>query len=280
MQATIHQIVTFATDVFSGNPAFVVTIPHPVRDDILQKVAGQLGEAVLSCLRRVGDDRFELIFYSPLGRHGGAGHAAAAASHVVLVETGGERGTFVLADGSERTIVRQGSRTSVPWPVMPYEPTGVAGTLSEALGIPVARALVSDFGYIAICEGPGPIRTMRPDLDAIARLDRGTVIVTAPGETSDIVIRVFAPKLGLPEDPVCGTAHRIIVPYWSEQLGRTELHSHQLSPRGGDLWCRLDGETVVISGECKTFLTGILHLPEFVSPTVPTTPARPARSGA
>ena len=119
---------------------------------------------------------------------------------------------------------------------------------------------------------------MHPDLDAIARFDRGTVIVTAPGETSDIVIRVFAPKLGLPEDPVCGTAHRIIVPYWSEQLGRTELHSHQLSPRGGDLWCRLEGETVIISGESRTFLAGVLHLPEFVSPTVPTTSARPARS--
>jgi PhzF family phenazine biosynthesis protein len=278
MQATIHQIVTFATDVFSGNPAFVITVPHPVRDDILQKTAGQLGEAVLSCLRRLGDDRFELRFYSPVGPHGGASHAAAAASHVVLVETGSERGTFVLADGSERTIVRQGSRTSVPWPVMPFEPTGMARTLSEALGIPVARALVSGFGYVAICEGPEAIRTMHPDLDAIARLDRGTLIVTARGETSDIVIRVFAPKLGLPEDPVCGTAHRIIVPYWSEQLGRTELHSHQLSPRGGDLWCRLEGETVVISGESRTFLAGVLHLPELVSPTVPTTSARLARS--
>jgi predicted PhzF superfamily epimerase YddE/YHI9 len=75
------------------------------------------------------------------------------------------------------------------------------------------------------------------------------------------VIRVFAPKLGLPEDPVCGTAHRIIVPYWSEQFGKKELHSRQLSPRGGDLWCRLENDRVIISGEAVTFLSGFVELP-------------------
>lgn len=261
MEVAVHQIVTFATDVFSGNPAFVVTVPEPVPGAVLQKVAAQLGEAILSSLRQLGDDRFELRFHSPSGPHGGAGHALAAASHVMLGETGGARGTFVLADGSERIIVREGARTAVPWPVMPFAPTGIAGALSDALGIPVARALVSDFGYVAVCDGPAAIRDMNPDLEAVARFDRGTVIVTAPGDTSDFVIRVFAPRLGLPEDPVCGTAHRIIAPYWGEQLGRTEMHSHQLSPRGGHLWCRLEGGTVIVSGESRTFLSGILHLP-------------------
>lgn len=261
MQATVHQIVTFATEAFSGNPAFVVTIPQPVDDDILQKVARQLGEAVLSCLRQVGEGRFALSFYSPSGPHRGAGHAAAAASHVLLTETGADRATLVLTDGSERSIRRDGTRISVPWPVMPFEPADAAVPLAEALGIPVQQTLASDFGYVAICGSQDPIRRMQPDLDAIARLDRGTVIVTAPGDASDIVIRVFAPKLGLPEDPVCGTAHRIIVPYWSKHLGRTRIHSRQLSPRGGDLWCHLDGGNVVISGESKTFLEGVLNLP-------------------
>ncbi|MCB1500205.1 MAG: PhzF family phenazine biosynthesis protein [Bauldia sp.] len=261
MQAAIHQIVTFATDVFAGNPAFVMTVREPVEDHIVQKVASQLGETVLSCLRRIDQERFELRFHTPSGPHGGTGHATAAASHVMLLETGADRGTLVLADGSERTIHREGSRTSVPWPTMPFAAVDLAGTLASALGVPVRKALDSDFGYIAICDGPEPIARMHPDLDAIARLDRGTVIATARGEASDIVIRVFAPKLGLPEDPVCGTAHRIIVPYWSEQLGRTSIHSRQMSPRGGDLWCRLDGDNVVISGESKAFLAGALDLP-------------------
>ena len=98
---------------------------------------------------------------------------------------------------------------------------------------------------------------MQPDIDAIAGFDRGAIIATAPGDTSDIVIRVFAPKLGLPEDPVCGTAHRILAPYWAARLGRTELHSRQLSARGGDLYCRIEGDTVSISGESRTFLAGI-----------------------
>jgi predicted PhzF superfamily epimerase YddE/YHI9 len=88
------------------------------------------------------------------------------------------------------------------------------------------------------------------------------VIATAPGEQSDCVIRVFAPKLGLPEDPVCGTAHRIIAPYWADRFKRNTLHSRQLSPRGGDLWCRLEGDRVVISGEALTFLTGSIELPD------------------
>ena len=265
MEVAIHQIVTFATDVFSGNPAFVATLPESVPDTVLQNVAGQLGEAVLSSLRRLGDGRFALRFHSPSGPLGGAGHAVAAASHVMLAETGAARGTFVLADGSARTVVREGTRIAVPWAVMPYAPTDRAGALSDALGIPVTRALVADFGYVAVTEDPAAIRDMNPDLDAIARFDRSTVIVTAPGDTSDFVIRVFAPKVGLPEDPVCGTAHRIIAPYWGEQLGRTEMHSHQLSPRGGHLWCRLAGETVVVSGDSTTFLAGSLRLPEMSS---------------
>ena len=145
---------------------------------------------------------------------------------------------------------------------MSSDDVAMIDTLSAALRIPVIEAQVSDFGYIAIVDEPAVIQTMNPDLEAIARLDRGTVIVTAPGNASDIVIRVFAPKLGLPEDPVCGTAHRIIVPYWSRRLGRHELHSRQLSPRGGDLWCHLTDDAVVISGESRAFLVGSVDLPD------------------
>ncbi len=262
MQAAIHQIVTFANELFRGNPAFVLTLERPSPSDVLQQVAAQLGESVLSCLRRLPDGRYELLFNTPTGRHAGAGHAAAAAAHVLLMRTGETHGTFVLDDGSERTVTREGERISVPWPVMPSEPVDMTPVLSAVLGIPLIEAHVSDFGYIAVGEDPAAVEALRPDMEAIAGLDRGSVIVTAPGIVSDIVIRVFAPKLGLPEDPVCGTAHRIIVPYWSSRLQRRELHSRQLSPRGGDLWCRLEENTVVISGESTTFLSGTVELPE------------------
>ncbi len=169
---------------------------------------------------------------------------------------------MILADGTERIVTREGRRVSVPWPVMESAPVDMAGPLSAALGgVTVEEAWDSEFGYIAICDGPASVAAIRPDMEAITSLDRGTVIVTAPGTASDLVIRVFAPKLGLPEDPVCGTAHRIIVPYWSERLGRKDLHSRQLSWRGGDLWCRLDNGQVFISGEANTFLKGSVALP-------------------
>jgi predicted PhzF superfamily epimerase YddE/YHI9 len=103
---------------------------------------------------------------------------------------------------------------------------------------------------------------MRPDPARVSDLDRNTVIATAPGgKASDVVIRVFAPKVGLPEDPVCGTAHRIIVPYWARKLGRAKLHSRQLSARGGDLWCEDRGEYVAIAGETCLIIEGTIRLP-------------------
>jgi predicted PhzF superfamily epimerase YddE/YHI9 len=150
----------------------------------------------------------------------------------------------------------------VPWPVMPSTPVDMAGVLGEALGSATMETFAAPFGYVAIYDDPASIEALDPDMSAIARLDRGAVIATAPGRASDIVIRVFAPKLGLPEDPVCGTAHRIIVPYWADRLKRSELHSRQLSERGGDLWCRLEGDRVLIAGECLTFLDGSIELPD------------------
>ncbi|MEP0322669.1 PhzF family phenazine biosynthesis protein [Bauldia litoralis] len=260
MQAAIHQIVTFASEPFRGNPAFVLSLDRPVPDDVVRQVADQLHEGVLSCLRRLDDGRASLTFHTPTGPHPGAGHAAAAAAHVLLAETGATEGRVVLHDGRERIVTRDGTRISVPWPLMPWKDVTTADTLSAALRVPVAEAQVADFGYVAIVDDPAAIASMDPDLDAIAQLDRGSLIVTAPGDSSDIVIRVFAPKQGLPEDPVCGTAHRIIVPYWSKRLGKSELHSLQLSPRRGDLWCRLADDTVVISGETHRFLKGSIDL--------------------
>jgi PhzF family phenazine biosynthesis protein len=264
MRAGIHQVVTFATEPFRGNPAFVLSLDRGVLDLTLQKVAEQLKEDVLASLQPAGTGRARLLFHTSSGRHSGAGHAMLAAAHVVLrgENTGDRRVVLTAPDGSECVVTEEDSRIAVPWPVMPWSAVDVADTLSEALGAKVPKALIAPFGYVAILDDPADVAGLHPDMDALSRLDRGAVIATAPGKDSDIVIRVFAPKLGLPEDPVCGTAHRIIVPYWSERLGKSELHSRQLSPRGGDLWCRLDGDRVIISGEAVTFLTGTIDLPD------------------
>src|SRR5262249_29349405 len=116
---------------------------------------------------------------------------------------------------------------------------------------------------VAVFDDPAAVGDMRPDLALVSAFDRGAVIATAPGrETSDIVIRVFAPNVGLPEDPVCGTAHRIIVPYWAGKMGKAKIHNRQLYPRGGGLWCEDRGDKVVIAGETSLVIDGIIRLPD------------------
>jgi PhzF family phenazine biosynthesis protein len=264
MRAEVHQVITFAREPFRGNPAFVLSLERDVSARALQQAAGQLNEAVLATLRPTGKDRAEVRFHTPVGLHGGAGHAMMAAAHVELGRDSGVRTSVVLtlAGANECVVSRDGDRISVPWPVMPASPVDMVDALAAALGIAPATTFEAPFGYVAIYDDPAIVQALDPDMQALARLDRGAVIATAPGEKSDFVVRVFAPKLGLPEDPVCGTAHRIIVPYWAGRFKRQALHSRQLSPRGGDLWCRHEGDRVVISGDSLTFLSGFVDLPD------------------
>lgn len=263
MQARVHQVVTFASEPFHGNPAFVLSLPQAVPDPVLSAVAAELREGVLATLWPAAGGQTALRFFSPDGPHSGAGHATLAAAHVDLAQQAGrERIAFVLADGTRRMAARDGDRIVVSWPLMPGVPVERRQDLGAALGRKPAETLVAPFGYVAVYGSPAEVRELRPDMTAIARFDRGAIIATAPGDNSDIVIRVFAPKLGLPEDPVCGTAHRILAPYWAARLGRDDLHSRQLSARGGDLYCRIEDDGVTIGGQTRTFLQGVIELPD------------------
>jgi predicted PhzF superfamily epimerase YddE/YHI9 len=264
VQARVHQVVTFASEPFRGNPAFVLSLPQAAPDAVLSAVAAELRESVLAALWPVDGGRMALRFFTPKGPHGGAGHATLAAAHVELARraAGDDSVAFVLADGTQRTAARDGDRIAVPWPLMPGAAIERREDLGAALGRDPVETLVAPFGYVAVYGDSAEVQALRPDMAAIAGFDRGAIIATAPGDRSDIVIRVFAPKLGLPEDPVCGTAHRILAPYWAPRLGRDLLHSRQLSPRGGDLYCRLEDDRVTIGGHSRTFLEGVIELPD------------------
>jgi predicted PhzF superfamily epimerase YddE/YHI9 len=261
MRARVHQVVTFAVEPFRGNPAFVLTLPRPATDAMLSAVAGELHEGVLAAIWPQ-DGRMALRFYAPGGPHAGAGHATMAAAHVALAGSAQDAVTFGVVAGGERSAQRRGERIEVPWPLMPGRPIEARATLGAALGSLPRETLVAPFGYVAVYDRASDVEELMPDMAALQGLDRGAVIATAPGDKSDFVIRVFAPKLGLPEDPVCGTAHRILAPYWAERLGRDSLHSRQLSSRGGDLYCRLEGGEVAIGGQAHTFLEGFVELPD------------------
>ena len=263
MQVKLHQVVTFARHIFHGNPAFVATATElpPDPETTMSGVSDLIGADVMALILRPESEEPELRFYTPEGAHPGAGHATAAAAFIGLSAPQRRSVAFRLANGDHRHASRSPHGIAVQWPVMPYEQTPRAQETARALKALPRETYVTPFGYVAIFDTQEAIAALEPDLPLVAALDRSAVIATAPGNQTDIVIRVFAPAVGLPEDPVCGTAHRIITPYWAQRFGKSEIHSRHLSKRGGDLWCRNDGANVEIAGEAIQAFETTLNLP-------------------
>jgi PhzF family phenazine biosynthesis protein len=262
-KANLFQIVTFARDPLHGNPAFVLSGAGNASDHVLMTACGMLRTDVIAVVGEASGGDTPLKFFTPDGPHAGAGHATLAAAHTVLRNGAAPRTvTFHLADGDRRAAYVEGDRICIEFPAMPGSRVDRIAEVEAALGAHPLETWVAPFGYVAIFEDPAVIAALRPNLARVSAFDRNAVIATAPGGTaSDIVIRVFAPKVGLPEDPVCGTAHRIIVPYWAGKMGKAKIHSRHLSPRGGDLWCENKGEKVVIAGETSLVIDGTIRLP-------------------
>jgi len=269
-RANLFQVVTFATDPRHGNPAFVLSGARDASDQVLTTACALLRADVVAVVGEPSGDDTPLRFFTTAGPHAGAGHATLAAAHVVLRadSADGKAGSlrsirFHLANGDSRAARIEGDRICVDFPTMPGSRVDRIEEMAAALGACPLETWVAPFGYAAIFDDPAVIADMQPDLALVSAFDRNAVIATAPGgAASDIVVRVFAPKVGLPEDPVCGTAHRIIVPYWAEKKGKSKIHSRQLSPRGGDLWCEDKGDMVAIAGESSLVIDGTIRLPD------------------
>jgi len=263
VQVKLHQVVTFSRHIFHGNPAYVVTASEAPRETVamMTGVSDLIGADVMALILRPDSDQPELSFYTPEGPHAGAGHATAAAAFIALSTAKRNTLAFNLAGGNRRHARRSPHGIAVEWPVMAYEQTPRARDVAQALNATPRETYVAPFGYVAIFETEDAIAELKPDLAQVAALDRSAVIATAPGIQSDIVIRVFAPAVGLPEDLVCGTAHRIVTPYWAPLLGKDEIHSRHLSKRGGDLWCKHTGANVEIAGESIQAFEATLDLP-------------------
>jgi PhzF family phenazine biosynthesis protein len=262
-RANLFQVVTFATDPLHGNPAFVLSGARGVSDAALMAACTILRTDIVAVVDDASNGVTPLRFFTSKGPHGGAGHATLAAAHVALHNGAARRAVTFHTSNGDRAAQLEGARIAVDFPVMLGASVDRITDIAAALGVRPKETLVAPFGYVAIYNDADVIANMQPDLDRVAGFDRTAVIATAPGrDGADIVIRVFAPNVGLPEDPVCGTAHRIIVPYWAERLGKKKIHSRQLSPRGGDLFCEDKGETIVIGGESLLIIDGSIRLPD------------------
>jgi PhzF family phenazine biosynthesis protein len=252
VQLPIHKLDAFTDRLFGGNPAGVVILPEWLPDSMLQAIAAENNLPETAFLVRDGD-RYGIRWFSPGMEIDLCGHATLASAHV-LFEHGHVAGPGVEFRYPKGTLSarKEGNLISMIFPARPPRPLPADERVNRALGRTPA-ALHEARDLLAVYESRGDVEALSPDMAAIAALP---TFATAPGEDCDFVSRFFAPKAGIPEDPVTGSAHCTLVPYWSARLGRRTLHARQVSARGGELFCEDLGETVRLSGRAVEYLVG------------------------
>jgi PhzF family phenazine biosynthesis protein len=258
---TITHVDAFASRAFAGNPAAVCLLPEPRDAAWMQSVAREMNLSETAYLVRRSDG-FDLRWFTPTVEVDLCGHATLASAHV-LWETGalGERETARFHTRSGLlTAERRGGWIEMVFPATPDVAAEPPHGFAEALGAKPVYFGRSRFDAIAELSSEDEIRDLSPDIGALGKLPVRGVIVTARSGTPDrdFVSRFFAPAAGVPEDPVTGSAHCCLTPYWSGKLGKRELVAHQLSARGGELRLRLEGDRVVLGGQAVTVLRGDL----------------------
>lgn len=270
MQIPIEQLSAFEEGPFTGNPAAVCVLDQWLPDALLQAIAAELNLSETAFVRR-GAERHDLRWFTPRCEVDLCGHATLAAAQVLFGLAPERKALQFDTRSGALQVMQKGSLDNEFLPNRPLLTLDFPVQHSELCTAP--DALIKGLGHapescyrgadwMAVLASEAEIRALAPDLQALAQLDGRGVIVTAPGENVDLVSRFFAPKIGIPEDPVTGSAHCSLVPYWAKRLGKQSLHARQLSARGGTLHCQMRGTRVLISGRVVPFLRGTLHLPD------------------
>lgn len=259
MSIPYYQVDAFTSTLFSGNPAGVCLLTDWLPDTVLQSLAAEnnLAETAFVVQR---DLYFDLRWFTPALEVDLCGHATLASAHVIFQHLGYRSSALRFQTRSGAlTVTSSGDLLTLDFPARPAAACPAPAELVAGLGCtPVFTAKARD--YLGVFETEQAIRGLRPDMTALMRLDCLGIIVTAPGENCDFVSRFFAPLAGISEDPVTGSAHCTLIPYWAQRLGRSQFRALQVSQRGGELFCEHRGERVGISGHAVTYATGFLHV--------------------
>ncbi len=239
MKLPLYWIDAFTDRVFAGNPAAVVPLPSWPADALLQKIAYENGVAETAFFVRTGPARCHLRWFTPAVEVDLCGHATLASGHVLFRELGedGDRVTFDSRSGPLSVRRRSDGKLELDFPARPATPAAAPAALLAGLRRPPAEVRCSERMWLCVYSETGDVQSLQPDDAELARLSPGRIIVTAPGQDCDFVSRFFAPDAGIAEDPVTGSAHCTLMPYWAGRLGRNTLHARQVSRRGGELWC-------------------------------------------
>lgn len=259
MKIQIYQIDAFAESTFTGNPAAVCPLERWLKDSLLQSIAEEnnLSETAFYVPQ---DDHYEIRWFTPNNEVDLCGHATLAAAHVLfmLSEDAKTRVTFQSRSGLLH-VIKEDPFLTLDFPSQVAVPCNIPEGMASALGVN-PRVCFRAMDYMLVLDHEEEIVSIAPDFRRLKDFDLRGVIVTAKGNSSDFVSRFFAPKCGVDEDPVTGSAHCTLAPYWAERLGKFSLNARQLSKRTGILQCRVEGERVYISGRTVTYMHGTIQI--------------------
>jgi len=261
MKIPLYQVDAFTSEIFSGNPAAVCILDTWIDDNTLQAIAAENNLSETAFLVQ-NENGFALRWFTPLTEVDLCGHATLASAFVLFVCRNWRAQTirFQTLKRGQLTVTKQDELFAMDFPARPaYQQAPYEG-LDRALGVTPEKIYGSAEDLMVVLDSEKAVASVQPNFSALARLDCRGVIITAPGENCDFVSRFFAPRVGIPEDPVTGSAHCVLIPYWSAVLGKEELYAKQVSKRGGELFCRLGDDRVTISGKAALYLEGEIRI--------------------
>ena len=260
MKIPYYQVDAFTSSVFSGNPAGVCLLDKWPNDSILQSIATEnnLSETAFIVKNEKG---YDIRWFTPKIEVDLCGHATLASAFVVFKYVDSSLVSVQFESKSGLLIVnRENDLLSMDFPSRKPSPCTVPQELIDGIGAEPLEVLRSHRDYLAVFTSEEQIKSIQPNMEQLLKLDCLGIIVTAQGTGSDFVSRVFAPRAGISEDPVTGSTHSTLIPYWAKRLRKSDLHAFQLSKRGGELYCKDKGDRVIIAGHAVTYLEGTISI--------------------
>jgi len=259
MKINLYQIDAFTSEVFTGNPAAVCPLESWPDDHIMQSIAYENNLSETAFFVPVKDG-FQLRWFTPKTEVELCGHATLATAYVLFNLRGypGDCIKFETLSG-ELFVLRSGNKLELDFPSKPPVKCDLPALLVEALGVEPLE-LYTNEDYVVLLSSEQKVKSIAPDFKTMCNIDTRGIIVTAPGDSVDFVSRFFAPKYGIDEDPVTGSAHCVLAPFWAERLGKNKMTARQVSARGGELLCELAGSRVKITGSAVKYMQGEIEV--------------------
>ena len=257
----LYQVDAFASELFKGNPAAVCPLPEWLSQPLMQQIAAENNLSETAFFVQQGDE-FELRWFTPVDEIPLCGHATLAAGYVLFEHLSYKKDIIIFRSmGGELLVKKENGKYVLDFPAEMPDPVELTEQVINALKIKPASLLAGKRKLMAVLSSEEEVKNIIPDFNLVKELPHEGVIVTAKGNEADFVSRFFVPRMGINEDPVTGSAHTLLTPYWAQQLKKTEMKALQLSQRGGELFCRLKNNRVEMAGDTKLYLEGEIFIP-------------------